>query len=702
MKQDTSIEAFLDDFSKLTIDVSHRFYGGKIDSFYIKAKGYRKDCIIRNVVNFGDFTQYHCIVPSDLDLAMAYEIVENHGHSVPLQCRHVVRNPRFDAFYAYDGDDLGSHYSPEFTTFAVWAPTATRVVLELQVESKITMIEMQRMDKGVYKTKAMGDYGLATYVYYIHSGYGVVKTLDPYSVSSTANGDRSAVIDFSRIRKMKNHHLKPLDSAVDAIIYEMSIRDITSSPTSNTLTHGRFDSLMEKRTTYAGYPTAFDYVSSLGITHVQLLPISDFATVDEEYPTLHYNWGYDPLQYGCVEGSYASDPHNPYTRVNEFRMLVDRFHEHNIRVNLDVVYNHHYDIQKSAFDACVPFYYFRYTENGYPSNGSYCGNDVDSTRAMTRKYILDTLKMWINVYDVDGFRFDLMGILDIETMNAVVEETRKIKPDIMIYGEGWDLPTSLPYEKKATMANQQHMPEIGQFNDFFRDCMKGKTSYSESYAKGYITGDRHFIYQAMTSLAANCVNNRFVKLFESPHQSINYVECHDNQTSWDKMKNCCIEDVHEVRLQRQKMMIAIVLFAQGVPFIHCGQEYCRTKFGSHNSYNSDDNINQVDYERVVRYKEVVEFTKQCIALRKETSWFRLKTTEEIEKNLIMNRLNGDIIEVKYSDELIMYVNPFNQTRSIESDIPLYCIFDGNGKVVSKKVSRVVAIQPYSVMIYRKG
>lgn len=168
------------------------------------------------------------------------------------------------------------------------------------------------------------------------------------------------------------------------------------------------------------------------------------------------------------------------------------------------------------------------------------------------------------------------------------------------------------------------------------------------------------------------------------------------------MKNCCIEDVHEVRLQRQKMMIAIVLFAQGVPFIHCGQEYCRTKFGSHNSYNSDDNINQVDYERVVRYKEVVEFTKQCIALRKETSWFRLKTTEEIEKNLIMNRLNGDIIEVKYSDELIMYVNPFNQTRSIESDIPLYCIFDGNGKVVSKKVSRVVAIQPHSVMIYRKG
>ena len=683
MYSNSSMSAYLDDFGKVVVEVARTFYNGHCDQFYLcNEDGYYKDCIIRGIEERATDVRYWLTIPTDYNFEKEYTLVENHGLQAPLEVRFIVRNPQFEKMFSYSGQDLGATYTPTQTTFVLWAPTATAVDVEIHNYNQVHIVRMKRDTRGVHRVSVEGDFERAKYVYLLHFNGHITRTIDPYGMSATANGQYSAVINPERLVPLTDdRHCGKLRHYTDAIIYEINVRDMTSLSNASTSTHGKYSSLCEQPTYWKGQPTAFSYIKSLGVTHVQLMPVNDFATVDELHPDREYNWGYDPMQYLCPEGSYSSDPNDPYARVNELRQLVSLFHKNGMRVVLDVVYNHMYDVLMSPLHNTVPYYYFRYYDSGNLSNGSGCGNDIDSTKVMMRKLILDATKRWMKMYGIDGFRFDLMGILDVDTMNEVVRVARNINDDAIIYGEGWNMSTYLPDEMKAMKENCHKMPRVGHFNDYFRDTVKGNTSDSRRPDKGYITGGTDMYPHMTAALTSSCVGSMINKIFESPEQSINMVECHDNATSWDKMRDCCKEDEREERVERQKMLIAATLFAQGVPFLHAGQEFCRTKFGQGNTYNAPDSVNGMDYDRMYRHLPVVDFTRACIALRRKYEGFRLFNATDIEKEVSFSQLdnegmcyiiNHEDLRTKTSKLMVVF-NP--QERGI--DVPL----EGNWKVI---------------------
>lgn len=701
MRNDTSMVAFLDDFGKMTVLVSHRFYNGKVNSFYLTDNhGYCRDCMIKNIGDKAGYTSYDCVIPADISLGKAYYVNNNYGHACPLEIRHIVNTETFDNLYSYHHDDLGAKYTPEATKFAIWAPTAINVMLEIEKNGQVSIHQLHRTDHGVYRLSINEDLKNATYVYYVEVNGQVNQTVDPYALSSTANGKRSAIIDLNDL-EVVDYQLEPTKNYTDAIIYECSVKDMTSNQNSNTKTHGLYCSLCEENTKYDAQPTGYDYLKSLGITHVQLMPVFDFATVDEMNTHKMYNWGYDPLQFMVPEGSYSTAPNEPIKRMQELKKLINALHLANLKVTLDIVINHVYDVQLHAFHQIVPYYYFRYNKENNLSNGTFCGNELASDKIMVRKYIIDNMKMWTNIYDVDGLRFDLMGILDIATMNLVYQECRKLKDDFMVYGEGWYLPTCLSDDKKAMISNHQKMPNIAHFNDFFRDNVKGASSDDAACKRGYLTGDYGLIYNMMSCLAGSCKYDG-VMMFTNPTQSINYVECHDNQTSWDKMKDCCKEDTREVRIKKQKLMLFAVLVAQGIPFIHAGQEFARTKLGLHNTYNNSAEINSMDYSRMVRYAEIVNFFKQAVSLRKKYPHFRMTTIEDVNQKISFERLSNDALLYKIQDSttLYVYINPTAEVVTHHLNKEVNKIFDETGFIEDNSSYEEIKLAPYSCAVYQ--
>lgn len=649
-----SMYAYLDDFGKITIMMDRNFYGGKSESFYITAdKGYMSELIISNVEEYPQQVKYVLTCPAGLSGETQYLIREHHGLSVPLRKRMIVRTKQFNTRYEYDGDDLGAVYHRMHTDFALWSPVASAVILRITLGGKVRAYPMERDNFGVWRVSIIGDYRNATYKYLVTRNGETVEILDPYAYSSTGNGGASAVIDLEEVMKVPSCPLRDECCGTDAIIYEASVRDMTSNPLTGTMESGTFEALTEEGTKMRDLPTGLDYLASLGVTHVQLMPVMDFATVDEYHPRKNYNWGYDPAQYLTPEGSYSSDPDDPYARMKELRAMVASFHRHDMRVVLDVVFNHMYGVEGSPFDGAVPYYYFRYNNGAYLSNGSYCGNDFSSEQPMARRYIIHVLKELVRIYDVDGFRFDLMGILDYETMNMIRDELKQIKPDIMIYGEGWDMPTMLDGQMKATIANQAKMPHIGHFNDYFRDVAKGKTSDDQKYARGYLTGDLGLAFSMLSALTANVIDSPYFKRFETPDQSINGMETHDNSTVWDKMHACCGNEDRMTRYRRHKLMVSSTLVSQGIPFIHAGMEFCGTKNDNSNSYNAGDDINQMDWLRAEFNREMIEYTKKCIAMRRKYKAFRLRTAEEIREHVKVSVSEGGVVfyDIHYDDPI---------------------------------------------------
>ena len=443
--------------------------------------------------------------------------------------------------------------------------------------------------------------------------------------------------------------------------------------------------------TLDGHKIGFDYLVDLGATHVQLLPVNDFVTVDEENKFLFYNWGYDPAQYFVLDGSYGVTPNQPIERMNNFKQLVNQFHQHGMRVNLDVVFNHVYDTETSVFDQTVPYYYFRYTENRKLSNGTYCGNDLASEQKMLRRYFVDVLKFYVETYDVDGFRFDLMGILDIETLQEISRVLREIKPDIMLYGEGWNMPTALPDEQKGSMLNGAKIPDYAFFNDFFRDVVKGKSDEEHSHQQGFLTGDFSNIEGMKEAILGI---NHYSNITTT--QSINYVECHDNYTLWDKIKFSC-KDSKVVRLLKHRLVLAAVIFSRGIPFIQIGQEFCRSKNGICNSYRSPDAINQVDWNRCIQYADTSRYTKELLQFRKQEPMLRSETATCTVKNV------GNVLfyQIEENDELLVVV--FNPTDAVvyqEYNEPMSILFNESGAIPFIAVYSI-AVNPYSCVVYKR-
>ena len=640
-----AFEAYIDGFQEITMIIPKSNKQTQHTYFYLVQKNDLKTQLqVTSQIEFDTFIKYTTHSPETLLLGKSYEVEDEFGNRTDLQVGGVIRSNDFDEKYAYEGNDLGATYTPEYTKFKVWAPTASKVKLRIyekyEIEEAFTEIMMDRGENGTWITMVNENCDGLVYTFLVCVNLIWREAVDPYAKSVTINGKHSVVIDLSKTIKVKNAISEPPNSYTDCIIYEASIRDFTSHPLSGVQKKGTYKGFHEKGTLMNQFSTGMDYLCDLGVTHIELLPIFDFEGVDEYNPFQSYNWGYNPLNFNSPEGSYSIRPNNPSERINELKKLISAYHEHGLRIIMDVVYNHVYELQTSHFERIVPGYYFRQDERGLPSNGTGVGNDFASERLMARRFIIHSLKYWTEEYDIDGFRFDLMGILDTVTMSEIGIELSNLKPELILFGEGWDLNTSLPSSQKASITQSHQLSKIGYFNDQFRDGIKGSTFSVQE--KGFIHGkkDNDFFNDLITG-SVGLFNK--LSLFKEPYQSINYVESHDNHTMWDRLQLSNSNENEDLLKKRHLLGTSLVLLSFGVPFLHSGQEFYRTKMGTENSYNAGDAINSIDWARAEREKNSINVIKELISIRKRYKSLRFSLKEELQKHVKSIKVHPDII-----------------------------------------------------------
>lgn len=679
------MKAYATSFNEIHVFLSTNYYNGISSKFYLR--DLKND---EMVLLHGDslehshldgFKEY--VFHTSFTMGRVYRIVDAYGLTCFLDFSRMSLCEEFDDLYFYDGDDLGNRYTKEGTSFKVWAPLSTGVILKVIRKEEESLYPMKRGLKGVYHCYVEGDLEGAHYFYLIKHVGNYEISMDPYAYSASANGRTNIIVDLDKV-PMTPSTLPPLKRKTDAIIYETSVRDFSMSSTSGMTHKGKFLAFTECNTsTDSGNPTGLDYLSCLGITHLQLMPVNDFATVDESNVHELYNWGYDPAQYNVTEGSYVTNPNDGYKRIKEAQQMVEALHSRGMRVVLDVVYNHMHDVNFNALEKTVPHYFFRRNQDGSLSNGSWCGNDLNTTAKMCRKYILDMCKRWQVLYGIDGYRFDLMGLIDIDTMKLIDAQAKAIDPSFIVYGEGWNMATALLEEKRTTIQNNRKTPQLGFFNDFFRDTLRG-TNQMES--KGYFSGDT---YKTNDAIRAMCQFD----MFDNIGQSINYVECHDNATCYDKLRRSNYDESKDIRKKRLRLMLAAVILSQGVPFIHSGQEFFRTKNGQPNTYNAGDQVNALDWNRKDMEIDTVQLVQFLIRLRKENPCFRYDTYEKIRENVQLDNIEHRMIQYKlhqdtgrYKDFLI-YFNASLDTIEVEVEEGYIVLCHSEkGKIVDQRLS----------------
>jgi len=675
---------------QIKVCLSAGYYNGISSRFYLKEAGAFSPVLLHGDMTGEEngFKTYE--FNADIELGKRYTVMDAYGLTCQLDLTPVSQTAEFDELYDYDGEDLGASYSLVKTIFKVWAPLATGVTVRFWHGQDVGFAAMTRGDKGVWSAEIVRNLEGYEYVYVMDMNGLINETCDPYAYASTANMRSSVVINLRKVRPPKAL-MKPLVKKTDAIIYELGVRDFSVDPYGHLRHKGKFLAFCENgNTTDMGLSSGIDYLEKLGVTHIQLMPVNDFATVDEDQPYDLYNWGYDPAQYNVTEGSYVTDPNDGYRRIMECQAMVQNIHKHGMRVILDVVYNHMHDVNKNALEGTVPGYFFR-MDGDRLSNGSWCGNDLNSAARMCRRYILAMCRRWQRLYGVDGFRMDLMGIVDIDTVRMIEEQGRAYDPSFMLYGEGWNMGTALPDDKKAIMDNHESLPHVGFFNDHFRDTMRGS---NQMETKGYISGDTYKTNEAIVCL---CDTHKFTNI----EQNLNYVECHDNGTVFDKFVISNSGENDWCLRRRCQLATAVTLLAQGVPFLHAGQEFYGTKGGNVNSYNAGDSVNMFDWGRRDRYNEDVRFVAGLIRLRKENPCFRYADESEIREHITITNINHQMIDYRLTQdegpykEFRIFINPSYDKIDVEIDNNfkvLLCMEDEkiiNGKLRVTGVSLVV-------------
>ena len=640
--------AFLDGLNRITILIPLNYRDNVTPIFTIYFEGQRIGVLkVEEVIKIEHYIKYICKAPFEIPLGEEYQIEDDKGIAFGLRTGAVIRTPEFDDHYYYDGEDLGAAYTKEKTVFKVWAPTATNVKLKLinDFGAEKGTVAMQRGERGVWSLTVHNDLKGYYYSFLVRVNYIWREATDPYSRAVSVNGQYSAIVDTEKIEKHPNK-IPPLESPVDAIIYETNIRDFSHHHNSGMNAKGKYLAFTEENTkTDKGYSTGISYLKELGVTHIEILPVNDFSGVDETIIGKEYNWGYNPRHFNAPVGIYSTNPHVPFNRIEELKELIKSLHKNGLGVILDVVYNHVFQKELSNFEKIVPGYYFRYDLNGMPANGSGCGNDIASERLMVRKFIVSSVRYWLEYFQVDGFRFDLMGLIDIETMKEIERTVREIKPDAILLGEGWDLPTAIPANQKSTIENAPKLNGIGFFNDRFRDKIKGSNFDLKDI--GYISGKKvesKDFYQLITNTGSGYPLK--------PTQSVNFVECHDNHTLWDRLQLANGIESNEIRQRRHRFATSIVLLSQGIPFLHSGQEFFRTKHGIENSYCSPDWINELNWDLREQHDDTITYLKCLIQIRKSHGAFRFRTREEIERHL-------KIVDISASCHALLYENVEN-------------------------------------------
>ena len=570
-----------------------------------------------------------------------------------------------EIYSTYHENDLGYTYTHECTTFKVWAPSAEQVLLKLystgsfyENGAQVLGIKQMLYDAvtGVWSASIDGDLNGIYYTYVVKTENGTHETQDVYSRAVGVNSQRSEVVNLSATNPegWENDHHVFTEKPNDAIIWEVHVRDFSSSDTSGVSKEhrGKFLAFTENNTfiPFTSYPTCVNYLKQLGITHVQLNPVFDFGSVNE-ITGVDYNWGYDPVNYNVPEGSYSTDPYHGEVRIREFKEMVKALHSEGIGIVMDVVYNHVFSSGDSPFEKTVPGYYFR-MQDGKFLNSSGCGNVTATDKIMFRKFMIDSLRYWVEEYHIDGFRFDLMACHDIETLNEIRAELDKIDKRILLYGEPWtanDGENGISGEDCCNKANAKKLSDrIGMFNDDMRHGIKGG---SDDDSKGFIQGSTHSAYNVIAGMmGASSVT--FGNWANNPSQCITYASAHDNLTLWDKIlkSNWCddFDTTDSAYIGQNKLAAVLIISSMGIPFMLAGEEFARTKHGDHNSYRSPDSINSINWTRSVRYKQLVDYYKGLIRIRKSFSPLRDNTTKAVNDGYIV--YNGQTISLTIKND----------------------------------------------------
>lgn len=623
-------------------------------------------------------------------------------------------------------------YTPKSTNFMLWAPTAEAVkvnIFDEGLDSKaVNSVKMRRGDNGQWTAEIDEDLNGKFYTFNVCiDGKWLDDTPGVMAKAVGVNGKRAAILDLKSTdpEGWENDKRPELKSFNDIILYEMHHRDFSLDSLSGINNKGKFLALTEEGTrNIYGQTTGIDHLKELGITHVHILPSYDYASVDEtKLDTPQYNWGYDPQNYNVPDGSYSTDPYKPEVRIREFKQMVQSLHKAGIRVIMDVVYNHTFNTEHSNFELTVPGYFYRQNEDGTFANGSGCGNETASDREMVRCYIVESVKHWVNEYHVDGFRFDLMGIHDIETMKAIRAELDKIDPTIFIYGEGWAASApKYPKEKLAMKANTWQMPGIAAFSDEFRDSLRG--SWSDDTKGAFVTEGKGYESGVMFGIAAALPHPQLKEVLKDypaswtaqPTQMISYISCHDDHCIGDRLLITAPKADTKQRMRLLKLAETAVFTSQGVPFIFTGDELMRDKKGVKNSFNSPDSINVIDWRLKKEHNDSYEYIKGLIALRKAHPAFRLGSAEKVYEHLefinpgregvVAFRIKGQPVGEEWKD-ITVILNAKAETVRVEVPEGTYRMVCYDGKISPEKglkdtKGKILVAAPQSATIaYRK-
>ncbi|MEY4078560.1 MAG: hypothetical protein RIS80_329 [Actinomycetota bacterium] len=700
------VSASIDDLNKITVNLNQQFtlaQGGGANGFIVSG-GLSVTSVALRGGNGTSSSSVVLTLSAPITFGQSYTVThtaagsgDSFGSKVAT-IGNVMNSDGFNSAFNYSGDDLGATYTQSSTGFKVWAPLATAVsLLTYQSASspsaQATVTQMVKGEKGTWSVSLSGDQKGTIYGYQVTRNGETVRSIDPYARASTANGGRGVVVDLDSTDPTGwSTTSKPAFSgkAVDATFYELHVRDFSNDTSSGipAAHRNKFLALTDNNTSYAWATTVTDpktkkkkvvqyrtatgvaAIKELGVSHVQLLPIYDFASGGDETAPI-FNWGYDPDNYNVPEGGYSSDATNPTARITELKQAVQNLHANGLRVVMDVVYNHVANASSFSFELITPGYFFRTDDTGTLLNGTGCGNEVASERPMVRKFIVDSVKYWASEYKLDGFRFDLMGILDVTTMQQVRQAVTAVDPTILVIGEGWNM-GGLPEDQRASQVNIENLTGISAFNDQIRDGVKG--SVFNANETGWATGNLGRKNDVMAGITGNVAYSALVSgnwITNDPGQSVNYVEAHDNLTLADKL-TASYGGTATARSQVQRFATSIPLLAQGLPFLHAGQEFERTKNGDDNSYNSGDGPNALKYKQRVANATTLNYVKGLLAIRKSHPAFRMSTTSQVKSNLsflttgstvIAYKLNGAAVGDKWSTIVVIH-NSSKLTQSV--------------------------------------
>ncbi len=629
-------------------------------------------------------------------------------------------SPDFEARYTYTGTDLGAVWTAQKTTFRLWAPTAAAVTVNLYrggtagEQDLLEQIKMTADVNGTWIAEKAGNLNGVYYTYLVEENGKTTEACDPYARTTGINGHRAMVIDLSATNpegweQDSNPHAGR--NMTDAVITELHLRDLSMDNSSGIQNKGKFLGLAETGTrTPEGFPTGMDHFKQMGVTHIHLLPVYDYGFTDESASAPQYNWGYDPVNFNVPEGSYSTDPRNGAVRVAEMKQMVKALHDNGLSVIMDVVYNHVYHDQPFCFNQIVPGYFSRIDADGNWSNGSICGNDTASERSMVRKYIVDSVNYWADEYHIDGFRFDLVGLIDVQTINEIVATVRKKHPHVFFYGEGWDMPTALTKKNcdLAIQPNSRKLPGFAFFSDTIRDLLRG--DIRDNHTPGYIAGadvsreELDASFMGMPDWAAQ------------PCQCVNYASCHDNHTLFDRIALTAPGAAVEDRIRMNRLAAAFSILSQGTPFFQAGEELLRTKPDGkggfdENSYRSPDRINAIRWSDLNKpeYQTTMEYYRGLLAFRKAHDALRLQYREEVLKAVTPMEMEDSLCAAYLVEEddgqLLILFNAGKEM--VKAPLPAGCwnahvYNDRAGTGVLFTAEKTVAVAPISATVLSRS